>query len=393
MATRIVSPASERRPDLDWLRVVCIAILLAYHVGMFFVSWEWHLKNPELLRVLEPPMEVLHVIRMPLLMLLAGIGTAIALGKRSLGELVRDRTRRLLGPLLFGMFVVVPPQIYVERMWNGQLDGGYLDFWPSVLEGTSYPEGNTSWHHLWFVAYLFAYCLLALPVMAWLGRPRGRAFLAGFERAASRGGVLVMLFAPLVAIRVALRGWPETHALFDDPNTFASYAYLFVVGHLLGRCPRLWDRVAAQRHFHLAIFVGLLLVLAPGGELPFPLEHVAVWAMGWSAILAALGYARAHVRDRRPWLAHAQDLAYPFYIWHQTVILVLAFGLLRWDPGVGPWTRFALLLGGSFVVSWGLCELVARIPLLRPCFGMAPRRPPPLAPAPVARQLRGDAAA
>lgn len=391
MATRTVSHASGRRPDLDWLRVVCIAVLLVYHVGMFFVSWDWHLKNPERLRVLEPPMEVLHVIRMPLLMLLAGTSTAFALEKRSLGGFALDRTRRLLGPLVFGILVVVPPQIYVERVWKGQFDGSYLEFWPSVLEGTSYPAGNTSWHHLWFVAYLFAYCILVVPLLAWLGRPGGRAFLASFERAASRGGVLVLLFAPLAAIRIALRGYPETHALFDDPDTFASYAYLFVVGHLLGRCPRLWDCIAAQRQRHLAIFVVLLLVLAPESELPFPLEHVAVWAMSWSGILAALGYARAHIRVGRPWLAHAQGLAYPFYIWHQTVILVVAFGLLRWDPALGRWPRFVLVLGTSFVVSWGLCELVARIPLLRPCFGMAPRTRRAVVSA--ARPLRGDAVA
>jgi peptidoglycan/LPS O-acetylase OafA/YrhL len=370
---------------------VCIAILLAYHVGMFFVSWDWHLKNPERLRVLELPMEVLHVIRMPLLMLLAGTSTAFALEKRSLGGFALDRTRRLLGPLVFGILVVVPPQIYVERVWKGQFDGSYLEFWPSVLEGTSYPAGNTSWHHLWFVAYLFAYCILGLPLLAWLGRPGGRAFLARFEQAASRGGVLVLLFAPLAAIRIALRAYPETHALFDDPDTFASYAYVFVVGHLFGHCRSLWDRVAAQRRLHLTIFVGLLFVLAPDGELPFPLEHVAVWAMSWSGILVALGYTRAHVRVRRPWLAHAQDLAYPFYIWHQTVILVLVFGLLRWDPALGPWPRFVLVLGASFAVSWGLCELVARIPLLRPCFGMAPRKR--RAAVCAARPLRGDVAA
>jgi len=79
--------------------------------GMFFVSWDWHLKNPEHLRVLEPLMEVLHVIRMPLLMLLAGTSTAFALGKRSLGGFALDRIRRLLGPLVFGILVVVSPRL------------------------------------------------------------------------------------------------------------------------------------------------------------------------------------------------------------------------------------------------------------------------------------------
>lgn len=364
----------ERRADLDYLRVVCIAILLAYHVGMFFVSWDWHLKNPQLLRAIEPPMAVLHVLRMPLLMLIAGAVTAHALGKRTLGAFAADRARRLLFPLVFGMLVVVPPQIYVERVWRREVGGSYLAFWPSVLAGRPYPEGNTSWHHLWFVAYLFAYCLAALPLFAWLRRPSGRAFLARFEAVMARGGALFLLFVPHALIRILLRRYPETHDLLHDPQLLASYGWFFVVGHVLARCPLLWEQLAAQRRAHLAIAVVLLAVLLPAGELPFPLEHLAVWAMAWAGMLAALGYARAYVRARRPWLERAQELAYPFYIWHQTVIVVLAFCLLRWDPALGAWGRLPLLLAASFLVSWGLCELVARVPLLRPCFGMAPRR-------------------
>jgi len=360
----------ERRTDLDYLRVVCIAILLAYHVGMFFVSWEWHLKNPQLLPALELPMEVLHVLRMPLLMLVAGAGTALALGKRTVGDLGRDRTKRLLLPLVFGILVIVPPQIYVERLWNGQFSGSYFAFWPSVLAGKAYPAGNTSWHHLWFVAYLFVYCMLSLPLFAWLARPRGQAFLARFERFAARGWNLWLLFLPLALIRILLRDYPETHALVDDPRLFATYGWLFLIGHLLARCPSLADRLAAQRHRHLALFVGILAALLPDNEFPFPFEHLAVWAMAWAGMIAALGYARAHVRGRPPWLIRAQRLAYPFYIWHQTVIVVLAYGLLRWDPAVGPWARFFLLLGSSFVVTWLLCELVVRVRPLRPMFGV-----------------------
>ena len=365
----------ERRADLDYLRVVCIAILLAYHVGMFFVSWDWHLKNPQLLSALEPPMRVLHVLRMPLLMLISGAGTALALERRSLGAFAADRTHRLFLPLVFGMLVVVPPQIYAERLWRGELDGSYLAFLPSVLEGRPYPEGNTSWHHLWFVAYLFVYCILALPLFAWLRRPSGRASLARFDAAMARPGAPFLLFVPEALIQLLLRHYPETHALLDDPRLFAGYGWFFLAGHLLARSPAAGARLTADRRAHLAIAVVLLAVLVRDGELPFPLEHVTVWAMAWTGMLAALGYARAHVRARRPWLAHAQALAYPFYIWHQIVIVVLAFGLLRWDPALGAWGRFAFLLTASLVVSWALSEAVARIPVLRACFGISPRRP------------------
>src|ERR1051325_11515026 len=97
----------NRRPELDWLRVVAIAILHAFHVGMMFNRWDFHLKNPDPLPVLEPPMGFHHAVRMPLLMVIAGIGTAIALERRSIGAFALDRAKRLLVPLVFGMLVIV----------------------------------------------------------------------------------------------------------------------------------------------------------------------------------------------------------------------------------------------------------------------------------------------
>jgi peptidoglycan/LPS O-acetylase OafA/YrhL len=43
----MLAPAAspERRYDLDWLRVLAFGLLIFYHTGMFFVEWEWHIKN------------------------------------------------------------------------------------------------------------------------------------------------------------------------------------------------------------------------------------------------------------------------------------------------------------------------------------------------------------
>src|SRR6201990_83730 len=110
-----------RRYDLDWLRLICIAILLFYHTGMWFNTWGWHVKNNELSRSFEFWMVWLHPWRMALLLFISGAGTYMALGKRTRKQFVGERFRRLFIPLLFGMFVVVPPQIYFE----------YIDKYPN----------------------------------------------------------------------------------------------------------------------------------------------------------------------------------------------------------------------------------------------------------------------
>jgi len=364
----------NRRPELDWLRVVAIAILHVFHVGMIFNRWDFHLKNPEPLPVIEEPMAFLHQIRMPLLMVIAGIATSIALERRTIGAFAADRIKRLLVPLVFGMLVLVPPQIYVERVASGGYTGSYLAFYPSVFELRPYPAGSLSWHHLWFVAYLFLYCMLAVPLFAGLATAPGRRLLAWLDRAWARGWVAV-LFVPLAAERIALRGYPETHDLTHDPNTLAYYALLFVLGHLLGRSRTVWDHLVARRGRYLAATCALLAVMLPPNEYPVPFEQLGAMATIGCVVLTALGWTRWYFQRpeaRVPgWLDHAQQLSYPFYLLHQTVILVVGWAWMA--VALGPWSRFGAVLISSFAVTWALCEIVARISLVRPLFGLAPR--------------------
>lgn len=363
--------ADDRRPDLDWLRVLAILLLHLFHVGMMFNTWDWHLKSPVALPVLEPPMELLHLLRMPLLMVIAGMGTAFALRRRSLRAFARDRVQRLFVPLVFGMFVIVPPQIFIERLQRGAFHGSYLDFYASVFDFVPYPAGSFSWHHLWFVAYLLLYSLLALPLFAWLRSKRGAAFLVRADAWLARGWNVGLPALPLALGHYLLRGYPETHALIDDPRTLLGYGQLFVFGHLLARCPRVWEHLVARRRALLLATLAVFGTMVAPNEYPPPLETLGRYALVWGVVLCALTWARVYVTRRRPWLAHAQELAYPFYIFHQSVIVVVGYALLR--VSVGPWSLAGLVLAASFVATWGLCELGARVRWLRPMLGMKPR--------------------
>lgn len=365
--------SNEHRADLDFLRVAAILMLHLYHCGRFFNANDpWHLKAPQLLPVLNQPMDILHILRMPLLMLIAGAVAAYAVDRRGLPGFAWDRTKRLLLPLLVGMVVVVPPQVYLEFLDQGRISGSYWAFWPSVFQAVPYPKGSLSWHHLWFVAYLFVYCLLALPVFAWLGRPSGKAFLRRAEAFLTAGWNLLWLVVPILAIRIVLRHRPETNDLLHDPKGFLFYGYLFLAGHLLARCPAVWVRLVALRWNVLGLALLLLALLLPSGEFPFPLEHAAVWLFSWTALLAILGFARRGIRHAGPRLRHAQSLAYPFYILHQTVILAVGYPLMR--PALGPWTRLGWVTLLSFLATVALCEGLTRVPWLRPLFGMGPLR-------------------
>jgi glucans biosynthesis protein C len=374
---------SPRYADTDFVRVMAILLLHVFHTGMMFNAWAWHVKNAQLLPVLTIPWQFMHAFRMPLLMLVAGAGTAWALRRRSLASFVKERSLRLLLPLVVGIFVIVPPQIYIERIVQGvchptyleripgaAFHGSYWEFWPSVLQMRSFPAGNTSWHHLWFVAYLFTYCLLALPLFAWLKRPSGERALAPFQAWFSQGIRIYLLFLPLALVQLFLRHFPQNSDLIHDPRILTYFGLLFLYGHLLARCPAIMDRLVTLRGLSLGLALLLYAGLAPEGDFPFPFEHLAVYAFVWLFVLAILGYARKYVTVRRPWLAYSQEIAYPFYILHQTVIILVGYWLLNLP--LGPWTKMALVFAVSFTATALLCELIRRTPLLRPLFGLKP---------------------
>jgi peptidoglycan/LPS O-acetylase OafA/YrhL len=385
------SPTSkpERRYDIDWLRVLAVGLLVVFHCTRPFDSEPWHARNDESSLALERGADFLRFWRMPLLFLVSGFGTYLALGFRSGARYARDRFLRLFVPLVVGMAVVVPPQVYVERIspWmpdrQSPIDfvGSYLEFYPHAFQGI-YPRGNLSWHHLWFLAYLFVFSLAALPLFLWLRGPAGRPTLDGAGAFLARGRAIFLLGVPLALVEIALRAhWPTTHALYNDWGNFIHSFVLFLYGYLLAAYPGF--RAALERNRLPALLLSgstaaVLLARVPlrdlfgGAWLPGYLARQTLAAFNeWFWILAVLGYGLAWLERPSPVLRYATEIVYPFYIWHQTVIVVLAYFILRWPAGVP--VKFVALTGASLAVTLLMCELVKLTGPTRFLFGMKPR--------------------
>src|SRR5882672_9674955 len=121
--------APTRLVFLDWVRICAFGLLVFYHVGMYYVSWDWHIKSPHAGTALEPWMRLVSPWRLDLLFLVSGAATSFMLQKTgAAGALLATRARRLLVPLVFGMLVVVPPQSYFEVVHKFGYDGGFVTF-------------------------------------------------------------------------------------------------------------------------------------------------------------------------------------------------------------------------------------------------------------------------
>lgn len=381
------SPQTLRRYDLDWLRVIAIITLLFYHTGMIYVSWGWHIKSAEHSQPMEEVMRWLHRWRMPLLFFISGAGTFFALKKRSSGSYAGERVRRLFVPLVFGMFVVVPPQIYYEWLSIGRFSGSYADFYPNVLKFQAYHDGGKggafSWHHLWFICYLFFYSLLSIPVFQWLKSPGGQRFTDRIGRLAERpGGAMWLMIAVIIASQYLLRRYypEETHGLVDDWAYFVENLLLFWFGYILTSRREFWQLLSDQRRYYLVATVVFTAILY-GMRVRFSDDDIdrIFWVdftyftnslcLMVASVLATIGYSYHYLNVNRPVLPYLNEAVYPFYILHQTVIIVIGYYLLKTNLGVyDGFLVISLVAGLTCIAIIGL--LIRPFRLMRILFGM-----------------------
>ena len=339
-------PANLRRYDLDWLRIIAILTLLFYHTGMIYVSWGWHIKSSEHSQPMEEVMRWLHRWRMPLLFFISGAGTFFALRKRSFGTYAGERFRRLFIPLVFGMFVIVPPQIYTEWLFRGRFAGSYTQFYPNVLKFEPYHDGGTggafSWHHLWFICYLFFYSLLSIPVFRWLKSESGQRFTDWLGRLITRpGGALGLIIGVICLSQYALRPFypDETHGLTNDWAYFVENLLLFWFGYGLISRREFWQILTDQRRIFLVATLIFTIVLY-GMRMVYSEDEIdrIFWVdflystnslcLMIASVLATIAYGYRYLNVSKPMLPHLNEAVYPFYILHQTVIVLIGYYVL-----------------------------------------------------------------
>jgi glucans biosynthesis protein C len=334
----------DRRHDLDWLRFIAILILLLYHTGMLFNTSSWHIKNGETSEFFRYWMVPLHYCRMPLLLFISGAGTFMAMGKRTPGQFAGERFKRLFIPLVVGMFFIVPPQIYYEKIDQYT---SYWEFYKTVFEFKPYPDGNFSWHHLWFIVYLLVFSLLAIPLLKFLRSPNSENTKARMFRILKNPLVLLLLPSSFMLItQLLLRPlFPEeTHALVNDWAFFTFYFCFFLFGMLCYSSQDTWRSIAGNRSYLLIATIAtlipvylLLLHFRSIVKLPFEddslgtaFDILAIY-FSWFSVVTIISYGQHYLNRPHRWLARINEGLYPFYILHQTAIIVIGYYICKLD--------------------------------------------------------------
>ncbi len=383
-----------RQAYLDWLRIAAILAVLFFHSAMPFVQDEnWHVFNKERSDLMSEFNFWLSRFRMPLLFFISGAVSYYMLVKYNGRYFIKQRFLRLMIPLLFGMLIIVPPQIYLERVNQGYT-GSFWQFYPSIFKGTPYPEGNTSWHHLWFILYLFIYDLISVPLFKWLLFGKGKFFTEQKLSWLAKGkNIYLLIFPSMVAYSALILKFPTTNSLVGD-WCMLIYWYLFVIlGYLIMCNQRLVESMVRNRRFSMLLAFGSMILinvfrwndLRPSQTLgnnwqhnPVTYLYLTIYPLiAWSWIMMLVGYAKKYLYQPIRIHQYVNQAIYPFYILHQTIIVLLAFYVVKTEESI--LAKYLFIAALTLVLCFFLYHIFIKpYNVMRILFGMKPKknRPP-----------------
>lgn len=389
----MTSTPAIRRHDLDWLRIAAFGLLIFYHIGMFYVSWDWHVKSVHAGPTGEWAMMLLNPWRLSLLFLISGVALRFALDTARPGPFARQRLARLGLPILFGMVVICAPQSWLQLVESGEISDSFQTFWPQYLDPSSEHSVTTpTWNHLWYVVYLLVYTMILAAIgptlSRWAAGPGERVFRRIFNGRRGILAAMIIPFLPHALYRVVLDPYfPTTHDLTSDWANHAHSFTMLLTGYLLAKSPSFWNAVSRSWPFALGVAVAIGAALTPvwlnwetlmgeNGALTdviWPVRFLRVW-YAWLAILSLLGLFQRYCNRDSQVLRYMTEAIFPWYILHQTLIIVAGFWLTR--QGLPAPVEF---LGVVLATAAGCALLheclIRRSRLMRPLFGLKPARP------------------
>ena len=379
--------ANTRWHSLDALRVLAFGLLILYHIGMaYVVDWDWHIKSAHQSAVLQNVMLWANQWRMSLLFLISGAAVAFMLQKQSSMGFMRGRLIYVAMPLLFGVAVVVVPQVYVELKQQALIqDMGYFEFWRRYLlggwfmsEGLPHAYGRLeptllTWNHLWFLAYIFCYSIITCFL-----------YRLAIKSCAFRNLVMMALKLPALLILLLPIGWlwfsgwwlwerfPPNYGLFSDWYNHARYGIAFIFGFTYVRSITFKAALIVSRWgllFAAMVTCAGIFYLFHGGTMSWPQLDGLIWsANAWLWMLTVLAWAEHVFNNSNRLISALNRRVYCFYILHQTMLILVLYSLQPMQLSMGL-EFFMVLIFTILLCSIGY-ELVCKVPYLRLFFGV-----------------------
>ncbi|MDF2790762.1 MAG: hypothetical protein K0S80_3863 [Neobacillus sp.] len=358
----------KRQYDLDWIRVLATLAVFIYHGFMFFNPWAWHVKNNETDPTYITAISLfMSAWLMPIFFAVSGINSYYALQKRTGIQYMKERLARLGIPLLFGVMILTPPQIYMERVSHGQYSGSFFNWYPHYFDGVYLDIGGAGNFafvglHLWYLLVLLVFSFITLPLFI-RKKPSVSKDLKPLH--------LIVLTFPLMIVSVFvdvvnLGGWDISFYLV----IFLYGYFLFTKASFKSMVQRLLPITIVLSFLTTLFFVYGFMTGMPAAGNGSSILLAAVKALScWSWLLVIFALADKKLSFSNKWLKYGSQASMPFYVLHQSVIVTLGFLIAEVDWSIP--VKLVFLLSLAFFIIIGFYHfIISRIPFIRILFGM-----------------------
>ena len=373
---------------LDNIRWVTVLLVMFFHVFYYFNAYCMG-SGIGGFSDYQPQDAVLYLLYpwlMPLLFVVAGMSSRYALQRKSAGEYLRTRTRKLLVPATLGLFVFQWMAGYfgmqtMNFRFHADMGAGQ-PWWVMYIMWAVCGGGG-----LWFIQLLWLFSLITIVDPLLLHTSQAPS-LCREGRGGSRGSWMaafgLLLFGALLYLsdQTVMDG---ENSMQDPAMLYNVYrplyyltAYLFgyfffIREEVQGLLVRLrWMIIPA------ALACGIWLTITTSGKdaySPAYIRSVGNNLYAWLAILAMFAAFRTwfnHDASQLSTPAAAKictffrDASYGLYILQFFVYMSIGY-LLRAYTALPPWAMYVLLFLAMFTLTPALYLLILRIPILRYC--------------------------
>jgi glucans biosynthesis protein C len=377
------SIASGRQYFVDWIRVLGMLGIFFFHNARFYDTFsDWHVKDASTSMIASGFVAFMSLWMMPLFFLIAGAGTFYALKSRSPGQYALERTLRLLVPFVFGMLIIVVPQAYFQAVSHGIDIGTNNIFQIYWLYLQTLPDLNT--FHLWFIMDLFLFSIVTIPLFS-LRDSSGKNIIDRLAVFFDRPWALILLLVLLITL-VNLFVYPDGFWGYRNGGwNIVTYILFFILGYFIFANPSIMETIRKFRWISLAtgLATGIIIFTFFIDELADPVKHFATPLFviaslmqvlsGWGWLLGILGCGYRFLNRNNRFLSYANEAVLPFYVLHQTVIIVIGYYVVQWNISIG--LKYLTTCVTSFIGIMLIYELLVRHSnILRILFGMRLKR-------------------
>ncbi|HPS13729.1 MAG TPA: acyltransferase family protein, partial [Prolixibacteraceae bacterium] len=298
----------------------------------------------------------------------AGASSYFALKKRSHLQYLGERLSKLLLPAITGLILLVPPMTYLSLVSRGitvNFWQHYIGFWQIDPIDISGINGKFTPAHLWFLIFLFIYSLVALPLFSLLSKEK---LQSRFRMLIDRTGTLPILLVLFVFLVLSAR----LNILGDKNPVY--YFLMFFFGYLLMMDKRFQHSL--DQYAFRALGAGIVCEFIR----EFLYSSIPEWAnpnltyflIGqlnrWVWLLAILGLGHRFLNQSNRLLKYLSSASFPFYLLHLLMNTLVAFYVIKLPIGIGP--KYLIIVIVTIASTFGLYEIIRRIPVLRYLLGI-----------------------